>query len=121
MYLDNNNNTNMTIDPAKEIKKTLENFGPILCSFPDESLKTSPSLVAYCIIIALLWLFLIITLCVGYIRQIIDRIRSVLGHGQSNDRENNTVNEIEPEVFQGVLPIQQITPFKNYTIGNNSK
>src|SRR5882724_4666878 len=59
--------------PDEEIKNNFEKLGAVLCSFPEETLKTSPSLIFYCIFIAILWLFLIITLCLGYIRQIIDR------------------------------------------------
>jgi hypothetical protein len=105
-------------EPSQEIRQSFEQVGAILCSFPEETLKTSPTLVVYCIILAILWLFLVITLCFGYIRQIIDRIRGL--HGLSNNREHSMVDEERATDIQGVLSIgpaallnKQI-PLRNY-------
>jgi hypothetical protein len=96
-------------EPETEIRHALEKHGIALCSFPEETLKTSPTLVIYCIIIAILWLFLILTLCFGYIRQIIDRIRAIARNGLLNNRTDSVVDEEGAIGFQGLFPLQQTT------------
>jgi hypothetical protein len=91
------------IDPQHEIQKIIEKMHGSLCSFPEETLKASPTLALYCIILALLWFFLVISLCFGYIRQIIQTITN----GFRNNRSNTVVDE-EREI--GVSRVLSLRP-----------
>jgi hypothetical protein len=110
-------------EPNQEVKDSIERlFGGVLCSFPEETLKTSPTLVIYCIILAILWIFLVITLCFGYIRQIIDRIsRLFTRNGFQNNRENTMVNEEGSFNLQGLLSLGSTAHNQPVSICNNNK
>jgi hypothetical protein len=90
------------IDPQQEIHKIIEKMHGSLCSFPEETLKASPTLALYCIVLALLWLFLVLTLGFGYIRQIIQTITN----GFRNNRPNTVVDEEQEIGVPGLLSLR---------------
>lgn len=108
------------MDPNQQIKQSIEKFGVALCSFPEESLKTSPTLTLYCTILAILWLFLVITLAFGYIRQIIDRIRSIRD-GFYRNRANSMGDEESSISLPGMFSIGQTAHNQQVPPGNDSK
>jgi hypothetical protein len=105
--------------PQTNYNNGLEKYGIALCAFPEESLKTSPALVIYCIVIALLWLLLMITLCFGYIRMIIEKIHGLARNGFENDRINSPVDERGPEALPRLLPLGSVAQLNNIPLGTN--
>ena len=76
-----------------QVSNTVERLSPVLCKFSDVSKNDSPTFAIYCIIIALAWLCLMITLCFGYLRQTLERLRGIIHqHGFRNNRTYNLVN-----------------------------
>jgi hypothetical protein len=90
------------MNPQQEIHKIIEKMHGSLCSFPEETLKASPTLALYCIVLALLWLFLVLTLGFGYIRQIIQTITN----GFRNNRANTVVDEEREIGVPGLLSLR---------------
>jgi hypothetical protein len=88
----------ITLSERTDDNVKLENLGPILCTFYDEEIKTSPSLLVYCLVIACsgLFFFLQCVLDTYYVRQIIDRIQGIIAptstNGLVNNREDPLVN-----------------------------
>jgi hypothetical protein len=82
-----------SVKNTSQLSNTIEQLGPVLCRFSDVSENESPTFAIYCIIIALAWLCLMITLCFGYLRQTLERLRGIIHqHGFRNNRTYNLVN-----------------------------
>ena len=78
---------------------------PILCSFSDKTLETSPHLAIYCIVIALIWLIFLLTLCFTQLRKGVTKVYKyrTLGantapqetnNGQPTNRENSILKQV---------------------------
>lgn len=106
------NNTNLRLDglaitvsdPNPELKKVIESLGGSICNFSNDTVKYTPIIVIYCLIIALIWLCIVITICISSLRQVIDRLRQIT-NGFGRNREANVPYKSNKIDFQRVLPV----------------
>ena len=76
---------------TKESKTFLDWYEPILCTFAEETIKEKPIIIVYCVLVALSWLCLTVTLLCFYLRDIFATFKRIAPttNGLGRDRENH--------------------------------